>query len=134
MKTYLIDANFLLRFLLCDNPEQYRQIVKYFNLAKNNQVKLILPALIVAETVHVLEQGYEFKRSEIVSRIGVIINTPYIETEDRQYLKQALLTFMNKKIHFTDCYLFERAMVDHFEILTFDKDLIKLYNDNNDKK
>jgi predicted nucleic-acid-binding protein len=134
METYLIDANFLLRFLLRDDEYQFTQTVKYISFGKNNKVKLLLPAIIVAEVIYVLENKYKFSRSEIVEKMGVIINTPYIDLGERQYIKQALLTYFENKIHFADCYLIEKAISDNCKILTFDKALIKHYNKISEEK
>ncbi len=127
MDTYLIDSNFFLRFLLNDNPTQYGLALKYLNLAKNGEIKLVLSSITVAEMIYVLERLYELDRRTIVQKIAIIINTPYIDIQDRDYIKQALLTFLHEKIHFSDCYLLERAMCSDYKILTFDKDLMKLY-------
>lgn len=126
MKQYLLDANFLLRFLLKDNLKQYETAQKYLNKAKFGEIKLILPSLIMAEIVYVLDRLYKLERPEIVKSMGIIINTTYIDTEERDYLKQALLIYLNSPLHFADCYLYERSLMNDQEILTFDEDFKKL--------
>lgn len=126
MQKYFLDANFLLRFLLKDNLQQYGITQKYLNQAKAEEIKLILPSLIVAEIVYVLDKLYEFEKVKIVEKVGVIINTPYIETEERLSLQQALLTYLHSPLHFADCYLYERSKNANGEVLTFDKDFKKL--------
>ncbi len=125
MKKYFLDANFLLRFLLKDNVRQYEIAQEYLNRAKSEEIKLILPSLIVAEIVYVLDKLYKLEKIKIVEKVGVIINTPYLETEERLYLQQALLTYLHSPLHFADCYLYERAKNCDGEVLTFDKDFKK---------
>lgn len=123
MKRYLLDANFLLRFLLRDSPSQYNKAVEYLDLAKAGKIELIFPLLSAAEMVFVLERLYKFDRKVIVEKLGAIINAAYIKTDERLFLQQALLTYLRTPLHFTDCYLNERARVENSEVLTFDKDL-----------
>ncbi|MDO8515386.1 MAG: PIN domain-containing protein [bacterium] len=132
MKTFILDANYLLRFLLKDNKNLFNEVQKTLNLAKNGEVKLILPVVIFAEMIYVLDQLYEFTRKEIVEKMWIIINTPYIETEERTVLTQSLLTFLREKIHFADCYLLERTLTSNNGVLTFDKDLQRLYTRTNE--
>jgi len=125
MKKYFLDANFLLRFLFNDVAEQYKVACEYLQKAKSGEIKLILPSLIVAEMVYVLDKKYKFKKEIIVEKIGVIINTPYIEVQDLGAIQQALVKFAQTPLQFADCYLCGKASEEEGEILTFDKDLKK---------
>lgn len=125
MKKYFLDANFILRFLLNDVAEQYKIACEYLQKAKSGEIKLILPSLILAEIVYVLNRKHEFSKEVVVEKIGVIINTPYIEVQDLGAIQQALVKFTQTSLHFADCYLCGKASEEDGEILTFDKDLKK---------
>jgi|GEM_PF-2573951 len=49
---------------------------------------------------------------------------------DSELLINSLKTFGNTKLDFVDCILYEYSKLHKYNILTFDKDLIKLIRSN----
>ena len=62
MITYLVDTNVFLRFVLKDNPLQYKKAEAYFHDAKNGDVRLVFLPDVIEEIVYVLQKVYKIER------------------------------------------------------------------------
>ncbi|MBI5555239.1 MAG: type II toxin-antitoxin system VapC family toxin, partial [Elusimicrobia bacterium] len=60
--------------------------------------------LVMAEVVWTLEKAYKLSRSEIVSYVQQILNTPNIELKEKDVLLGAIGLYGLKKIDFIDAY------------------------------
>ncbi len=58
----VVDANVILRYLLGDVEELYRQAEKIFAKAISGKRKLFIPRTVVAEVIYVLSKVYKFQR------------------------------------------------------------------------
>lgn len=123
---YLADANLFLRFLLNDVADQFEEVKKYFQEAKNGSIKIIVPPIVFAEIIYVSESGYGLPREKIVEAVGSLLNMPFLNFEEVEVLRSALVLFAKNKLDFTDCYLQSRCELDRVELLTFDKKLSKI--------
>ena len=120
--TKILDANAILRYMLDDIKEQ-ADIVE--EALKNYEV-LVLPE-IVAEIVHILTKYYNYSRCETFERVF-----KFLEDAEHcgQVLGGAIKTYGRTNLDFVDCLLYEYSKHPNYEILTFDKKLIKLINRN----
>ena len=86
--------------------------------------ELLLPDLILAEVVYVLESFYEVPRDEIARLAGAVVAFGSIRTLDPALLLRALEVYETARIDFAEAYLVasaETAGVD--DIVSFDRDL-----------
>ena len=126
MKTFLVDTDVLLRYLLGDIPEQSEVVDRYLLQAKENKIKLLVPALAIVEAFYVLGRLYKKPKDEISRVLSSVINTHYISVEDRGVLIEALETIAEHNISFVDSLIMIMAKTKNHQLLTFDKKLQKL--------
>lgn len=115
----ILDANAVLRFLLQDNEEQFRQ-VKTIIQSENCYVTLE----VLAEVSYVLEGVYQVARGDIVSNMRKLNNDVIILNAD--ILLRGLEIFDKMpKLDFVDCLLYGYKWERGINIVTFDKKLQK---------
>lgn len=114
----LLDANYILRFLLKDNEEMY-PIAK--ECIQNNECFILNEVL--AEVVFVLLKVYKVSRDDISNSLNPILNASSILMNDKQIMIEALAIFSKKNLDFVDCILC--ANTKKYTIKTFDKKLNK---------
>ncbi|MFP4697411.1 MAG: PIN domain-containing protein [Eubacteriales bacterium] len=120
----IVDANYVLRYLLDDIGEQSRQAA---NIIENQNVKL--PNEVVAEVVYVLQKVYNVERNDITESIKMLINYVNINVLNKDVVNVALEKYKVSKFDFVDCLLYAYSIIDGEQVYTFDKKLNKLIND-----
>ncbi len=114
----LLDANYILRFLLKDNLEMY-EISK--ECIANNQCKVL--SEVFAEVVFVLLKVYNIDRIEIKDTLQSFVGFDNIIIDNKSDIVKALEIFESKKLDFVDAILCAKS--NKYHIKTFDKKLIK---------
>lgn len=126
MLTYYIDANYFLRFIFKDNLSQWKIADNYFEKAKQEKIKLVFLTEVILEIEYVMRKVYKLERRLIFRYISTLLVINSFEITDREVLKSALLAYLNKNINFVDAILFYKSKNRQAEVLSFDKDFIKL--------
>ncbi len=126
MNTLIADANLFLRFLLNDIPNQYSIAKKLFSKAKNGQLEIIVPQIIIFEIAFSLDKYYHFPKTEMIDKLSLLIATQYFKIQDKEIFQIALNLYQSNNLSLTDCFLLAKSQVMEIEIFTFDKNLIKL--------
>ncbi len=111
-----VDANYILRYLLNDNPEMANTAEQLF---LNEQV--FIANEILAEVIYVLLGVYQISKIEITEKLISLINFTTILTDNEPIIIEALMLFKNQNLDFVDCLLCSYSQID--EIKTFDKKL-----------
>ena len=118
--TALVDTNVLIRHLTGDPPDLADRASAYLAAAE----ALVLPDLILAEVVYVLESFYEAPRDRVAEMARSIITFGSIRTVDAGLLLRAIEVYEVHRIDFSDAYLVasaESAGID--EIASFDRSI-----------
>ncbi|WP_457623014.1 PIN domain-containing protein [Persephonella sp.] len=123
MKSILVDANVILRYLLADNKDFFEKSEEVFNRAFNGEIEVYIKEVVIAEVVYVLEKFYNLDRQEIAEVLKNLLLLRGIKTENKVYVLRAFDIYADKKLDFVDCILC--VMSEDYEILTFDKKLNK---------
>jgi predicted nucleic acid-binding protein len=113
-----VDTNILVRHLTGDPPDQAARATKFLAAAD----ELLLPDLIVAEVVYVLESFYEAGRPQVADLVRAIISFPPTVVLDSAMLLRALEVYETDRLDFAEAYLVaqaERSGVG--EVASFDK-------------
>ena len=66
MKKYIADTNFILRYLLADNKEDYKKTKIIFEQARIGKCQIEIIQSVFAEVIFVLSSFYEVPKIEIV--------------------------------------------------------------------
>ncbi len=119
----LLDANYILRFLLKDNLEMY-EISK--DCIVNNDCIILTEVL--AEVVFVLLKVYRVPKQQISEVLIPVLKYDNIIMNDKNILIHSLEIFKNKNLDFVDCILCANSK--KYTVKTFDKKLNKCISGN----
>jgi len=114
----LLDANYILRFLIKDNEEMYeiaKDVITNSDCFIDNEV--------LAEVVFVLMKVYHISKTDIRDVLIRFLSFDNILLTNKAVLIKALDIFAKKNIDFVDAILCAKS--DKYEIKTFDKKLLK---------
>jgi predicted nucleic acid-binding protein len=115
-----LDTNVLIRHLTGDPPAQARRATAFLERAD----ELLLPDLIVAEVVYVLESFYEVEPQRVAELVRAIIAFPAILVADEPVLLRALEVYEVEGIDFAEAYLIASAEASGVEtIASFDRSI-----------
>lgn len=126
MPTYFIDTNFFLRFLLKDNLSQLKTVKLYFSKAKTRTIKIVCLTETILELEYVLRKVYKYHRTIISQFLLFILNISYLEFPDREILYKSLKIYQKQSIDLVDLTLYFKAKSQNAEVLSFDKDFVKI--------
>ena len=115
-----VDTNVLVRHLTGDPPEQAARATGLLSRAG----QLLLPDLIMAEVVYVLESFYEVPRPRVAELARAIIAFPAIEVADEPVLLRALEIYEVHRLDFADAYLVAEAETSGVNaVVSFDRSI-----------
>lgn len=124
----IIDTNAILRWLLNDDPKQADQVESLLRQAREGEVELIIPEIIIFELHFALEKYYHFAKVDIFDKLKSLLLVDYLQVESQETLITALTTYQNTNLSFVDCFLIAKTKLKNGKLFTFDKDLKKLTN------
>ncbi|MGB9736110.1 MAG: PIN domain-containing protein [bacterium] len=126
----VIDTNLLVRYISDDDPAKSKSVDNLLTKAMNGEIQVLIPSIVIAELVWVLESFYEMKATDITGIVQAILNTPGIEVTDRQVIESALLLYKSQNIDLIDAWIIEFAKDRNIKaIYTFDKKHFKRVKD-----
>ena len=118
-----LDTNVLIRHLTGDPPGQARRATAFLEQAD----ELLLPDLIVAEVVYVLESFYEVERRRVAELARAIIGFPAVVVVDEALLLRALEVYEVERLDFAEAYLVAIAEASGVgAIASFDRTIDRL--------
>ena len=126
MKKYIADTNFYLRFILHDVESQARKVQESFRKAKSGEISIFFPDEVILEMEFVLRSFYKVSKGNIVASLISLIKLNYVDIENRQLWKEAIVIYRQKNINLIDIFLFLKACNSDSEVLSFDKDFSRL--------
>jgi len=115
-----VDTNVLIRHLTGDPPAQARRATTFLEQAD----ELLLPDLIVAEVVYVLESFYEVDRTRVAELVRAIVGFPVMVLIDEPVLLRALEVYEVNRLDFADAYLVASAEASGVGVIaSFDRSI-----------
>lgn len=118
----VIDTNLLVRYLTDDEPQKAKAVDALLNSAGKGEIKILIPSIVIAELVWVLESFYKMIADDITGLVEAILNTPGVDTQDKSVIKGALKLYRSKKIDLIDAWIIEFTKAKGAKrIYTFDK-------------
>jgi len=119
---YICDTNFILRYLLADDPAMFAKAQEVFNQARSGQITLIIEQTVFTEVVFVLSSFYKVPKDKIIQTLAELLAYKGINGE-KEVLSLALDYYRRYAIHVVDCLLLAKAKLTCTPVLTFDKKL-----------
>lgn len=126
MKKYVLDTNAFLRLFLNDIPEQANLVENLLKKAKNAEITIYLPQIIIFEIAYALNKYYQFPKEEVIQKLKSIIVSPYLKVQNREVFKETVKTYKNQTISLSDCFILQFSKYKDCELFTFDKKLKKI--------
>ena len=118
--TAFVDTNVLIRHLTGDPPDLAARATSF--LAEADE--LLLPDLIVAEVVYVLESFYEVPTEEVARLVRSVIAFDPIRTLDPSLLLRSLEVYETHRIDFAEAYLVASTEAAGLpDIISFDRSI-----------
>jgi predicted nucleic acid-binding protein len=118
--TAFVDTNILIRHLTGDPPDLARRATVFLTEAD----ELLLPDLIVAETVYVLESFYEVPNEEVAQLVRSVIAFEPIHVMNPALLLRSLEVYETHQIDYAEAYLVASAEASRVgDIASFDKSI-----------
>ncbi len=117
-----LDTNVLVRFLVKDDQQQSKAVYRKFKQTEVDKEVLFIPALVVLETVWVLESVYEVTRQEILDSLDLLLLMPILEFEAQSAIRSFVASARENKTDLSDLLIAHSAKVAGCEcVITFDK-------------
>lgn len=119
-----LDTNFLVRFLVADDPKQTQIVADVIATAEESNERLYVGTIALCELVWTLRSAYRIGRKEITSAIEVLLGSGVFAFQDRDLVRQALAHYRSGRADFSDYLLGEQnGRAGCTETLTFDRQL-----------
>lgn len=128
-KSIAIDANVIVRYLTGDDAVQSPAATELFRAASAGRVNLIIPTPILQETVYVLETCYDGTPDIIAPKLISLLSLTGVTCPDARWVLDGLQWYRAKNADFGDALLCAYARHHNCEVSTFDKDLIKKFDE-----
>jgi predicted nucleic-acid-binding protein len=90
-----IDTNILIRYLVRDDPAQFRAAVRFIENDCTEEEPGFVNHIVLVELVWVLERGYKYSRSAIITVLGMLLRTRQLSIEQSDDAASALYEYQN---------------------------------------
>ena len=121
MRRVLVDTNAWLRYLLCDNDIQYKEMSSLMKKMKKGEVELILANEVVLEICYVLKSFYKIDKEKISKELSNLVLIKGIVANS--IWKAVLPIYSQKNLSLLDILMKCLASSNGWELFTFDKKL-----------
>jgi predicted nucleic-acid-binding protein len=129
-KRIVIDTNLLIGYLVNDDSRKAQIVETLLKKAVKGDVQILMPSIVVAELVWVLESFYRMETAEIAELVDSILNTPGLTVSDDSIVRSALKRYRTKGVDLVDAWIAAFAQEKRAsEIHTFDKKHFKGIDD-----
>lgn len=118
----LVDTNLIIRFLTEDDPNKAKRVAKLLGGGES----LVLPDIVFAQTIWVLQSFYKLPKHEIAEKLGALLEMQSVEA-NRRILHKSLEYFTNYSLEFIDAYQAAYCEEGQLEgIYSYDEDFDKI--------
>jgi predicted nucleic-acid-binding protein len=123
MAPKIIDANWILRYLLRDDETLFAKASDVLEKAKTGEEKILILESVLAECIYVLLKIYRVDRISIAEKMRDLFSYKGVVNPDRKDLIEAVHLFGRTNFSIVDCLLLSKSINHGWPPLTFDKDL-----------
>ena len=122
-----LDTNVVVRFLVRDDEKQAVLARQRLKQAEVSRERLLIPLLVVLETIWVLESAYDKTRAEILDAIRAMRQMSVLEFEGSEVIERLLADGSEYGADLADILIAHSARAQGCESgITFDKEAAKL--------
>jgi predicted nucleic-acid-binding protein len=121
----ILDTNVIIRFLIGDDPVDYKKSVQIFSDIDIGKIKAVILDAVLAESVYVLIKIYKITKDKVVEKLSAIVQNKNILINDKPSMIKALIYFNQSNLDFIDCLVKAYSEYNNLELLSFDKKLVR---------
>lgn len=125
IRSALVDTNVLVRFFTGDPPKMAERAKTLVAQADAGKIELLVPSLIVAETIYALESFYEMPKTDVCDKLQAFLRSRGISPLEPAIILDALERHRTFSVHFADAYLAALAAFGKLPVWSFDADFAK---------
>ena len=126
-KTYAVDANVILRYLLRDNEEQWAKADALMREMENGNLQMLCDPVQLAEIVWVLTSVYGLERAQIANSLASIVSASSFRVPDKDRYVRALNLYGTSVRDFGDACACAAALEEcDGRLFSFDRKLSKV--------
>ena len=122
VKSYLVDTNIMLRFLIQDDQLKAGAVKKVVEQARNGKVILEVPFVAIVETVHTLRTFYRVGMDQIAREISNFVNGFGVRLTAPGWVLDALEDCQRRNVSFGDACIAAEARSSKLVVMSFDRD------------
>lgn len=126
---YYCDTNFVIRYLLGDNPEIFQTAKEVFVQVQTGKAYLILEQTVFIEIIFVLSSFYKIPKDKIAEVLSELLTYKGIICEDKDSLLLALKLYSEYNLHIVDCLLIAKGEKYNLPLISFNQKLLDIHND-----
>lgn len=123
MKKYIIYTNTILRYLLNDNIEMFKEARYFFDLIKLGKARAYLEQAVFAETIGVLSKVYKVPKEEIAKVLKNLLMYKGILNAEKEVLIKALEVYAENELQITESLIIAKASLMGLETSILDEAL-----------
>jgi predicted nucleic acid-binding protein len=123
----IVDANFILRYLLRDDEELFKKSFLLLENVKIGEEVIEITESVLAECIYVLLKVYKVDRKVIAEKMNELLSYKGIANPEREDLTEALRIFGETQVSIVDSILCAKAVNQNMTLFTFDEELARLY-------
>src|SRR3989338_9206707 len=127
IKTSVIDANIIIRFLLHDHPSLSSLAKSIFLKAEQGKIKLYLDEVVIAEVIWTLSSFYQIKKADLVDRMEKLLSCNWVINPKKNMVHKALQLYASSNLDYIDCWVYTVSKSRGIALEIFDKKLKKLF-------
>jgi len=127
MAPRFLDTNILVRLFTRDDEDKAERVFALLRRVEHNEEQVAASAMVIFETIFVLEKRYNTPRGTIRDRIKGLISSGGLRLADKEVYRRALDLYAGPNISFADAYNAEFMRSRRLsEIYTWDTDFDRL--------
>lgn len=115
----LLDANWILRYLLRDDEALFSKASAVLDKVKTEDEKVIISESVLAECTYILIKIYKVDRSTIADKLRDLFDYKGVVNSDKKDLIDALLLFGDTNLSIVDCILCAKSKNHALSLFTF---------------
>lgn len=99
-----VDANYFIRLILKDIPEQYDQAYQLVTSGAQGKIHLLTSTIAFFEVYWVLSSYYQISKDKLTIALNAILQMNFIDLSERAILNKSLTAFEQSNLGLEDCY------------------------------
>jgi predicted nucleic-acid-binding protein len=125
-KRKFVDTNIIMRAVTGQPPEMAAKLPFVLKQAEQEEIELVVPSVVVAESVYVLE-GLGYTRDQVAYALRAFYSLQGVILEETNVILTALSDYERTNVDFPDAYLAAKSKLMGGSVLTWNaKDFDKL--------